>query len=135
MPAVTLRHSWVDPFCTRKSNASAWATAIAALSADRSRNGKTRRSTGVFSTASRSPTSSSNCRRKNASTRSRFFDRESIADQLIELQTQVVQLRSSIGEAPADMLGNSPGFRTAFELLKQATDSKITVRTPGELPN
>ncbi|MGP8267643.1 MAG: sigma 54-interacting transcriptional regulator [Beijerinckiaceae bacterium] len=62
----------------------------------------------------------------------RFFDRESIADQLIDLQTQVVQLRSSIGEAPADMLGNSPGFRTAYELLKQAADSKITVLLQGE---
>ena len=62
----------------------------------------------------------------------RFFDRKSIADQLIDLQTQVVQLRSSIGEAPADMLGNSPGFRTAYELLKQAADSKITVLLQGE---
>ena len=69
---------------------------------------------------------------EDATEYSRFFDRESIADQLIELQTQVVQLRSSIGEAPADMLGNSPGFRTAFELLKQATDSKITVLLQGE---
>jgi transcriptional regulator with GAF, ATPase, and Fis domain len=63
---------------------------------------------------------------------SHFFDRESIADQLIDLQAQVVQLRSSIGEAPADMLGNSPGFRTAYELLKQAADSKITVLLQGE---
>src|SRR3990170_2685956 len=49
-----------------------------------------------------------------------FSNREPIADQLLELQTQVVQLRSTIGEQkklPADMLGNSPGFRSAYNLL------------------
>ncbi|MGP0058096.1 MAG: sigma 54-interacting transcriptional regulator [Beijerinckiaceae bacterium] len=69
---------------------------------------------------------------EDAAEYSHFFDRESIADQLIDLQAQVVQLRSSIGEAPADMVGNSPGFRTAYELLKQAADSKITVLLQGE---
>ena len=69
---------------------------------------------------------------EDASEYTRFFDRESIADQLIELQTQVVQLRSSIGEAPSDMLGDSPGFRAAYELLKRAADSKITVLLEGE---
>jgi len=63
---------------------------------------------------------------------SRFLDRESIADQLIDLQTQVVQLRSSIGGTPPDMLGNSPQFRKAYELLKRAAGSKITVLLQGE---
>ena len=65
----------------------------------------------------------------------RFFTPESIADQLIDLQTQVVQLRSTIGEKekmPADMIGISPGFRRAFELLRQASNSQITVLLLGE---
>ena len=64
-----------------------------------------------------------------------FFNRESIADQLIDLQTQVVQLRSTIGEKeklPADMIGNSPGFRAAYDLLRQAANSLITVLLLGE---
>ncbi len=64
-----------------------------------------------------------------------FLNRESIADQLFDLQTQVVQLRSSIGEKeklPADMVGVSPGFRAACELLKQAADSRIAVLLLGE---
>lgn len=69
---------------------------------------------------------------EDATEYSRFFDRESIADQLIDLQTQVVQLRSTIGGASAEMLGNSPGFRSAYDLLKQAAASKITVLLQGE---
>ena len=64
-----------------------------------------------------------------------FLDRESIADQLFDLQTQVVQLRSSIAEKeklPADMVGVSPGFRAACELLKQAANNRITVLLLGE---
>jgi len=64
-----------------------------------------------------------------------FFNRESIADQLFDLQTQVVQLRSSIGEKekpPTDMVGVSPSFRAACELLKQAANNRITVLLLGE---
>jgi DNA-binding NtrC family response regulator len=64
-----------------------------------------------------------------------FFSRESIAEQLIDLQTQVVHLRSTIGEKearPADMVGDSPAFRAAYELLKQAANSQITVLLLGE---
>ncbi len=65
----------------------------------------------------------------------RYFAPESIADQLIELQTQVVQLRSSIGEKeklPADMVGVSPGFCRALDLLRQGAASQITVLLLGE---
>ena len=65
----------------------------------------------------------------------RFFSRESIADQLIDLQTQVVQLRSAINEQvkqPADIVGNSPAFRAAYDLLGQAATSQITVLLLGE---
>ncbi|MFA6313556.1 MAG: sigma 54-interacting transcriptional regulator [Sterolibacterium sp.] len=71
----------------------------------------------------------------DASEYERFFNRESIAEQLIDLHTQVVQLRSTIGgkDMPTtDMLGSSRGFRNAFELLKQAANSQITVLLLGE---
>ena len=64
-----------------------------------------------------------------------MFDREPIAEQLIDLQTQVVQLRATIGEKeklPADMVGNSPGFRAAYQLLTQAAGSQIAVLLLGE---
>lgn len=72
---------------------------------------------------------------EDASEYDRIFDRESIADQLIDLRTQVVQLRSSINEKdrlPADMVGTSRGFRAAYELLQQAAKSQITVLLLGE---
>src|SRR6185369_5279647 len=52
----------------------------------------------------------------------------------IELQTQVVQLRSAINKEtlPADVIGNSPAFRSAYELLQQAAKSQITVLLLGE---
>jgi DNA-binding NtrC family response regulator len=65
----------------------------------------------------------------------RYFTPESIADQLIDLQTQVVQLRSTIGEKeklPADMIGISPGFKRAFDLLRQGAASQISVLLLGE---
>ncbi|MDP3671634.1 MAG: sigma 54-interacting transcriptional regulator [Telluria sp.] len=72
---------------------------------------------------------------EDASEYAHFFNRESIADQLIDLQTQVVQLRSSISEKetrPDDIAGNSPAFRAAYNLLKQAANSQITVLLQGE---
>ncbi|CAG4883282.1 Phenol regulator MopR [Georgfuchsia toluolica] len=72
---------------------------------------------------------------EDAAEQMRFFNSESIADQLIDLQTQVVQLRSSIGDRdqlPQDVMGISPGFRAAYDLLKQAAASHITVLLQGE---
>ncbi len=71
----------------------------------------------------------------DASAYAHFFSRESIAEQLIDLQTQVVQLRTSMGDKeqlPADMVGNSPAFRAAYELLCQAAGNQITVLLLGE---
>ena len=62
-------------------------------------------------------------------------NQESIADQLRGLQTQVVQLRSAINEKeklPADIVGNSPAFLAAYELLTQAAKTQITVLLQGE---
>ncbi|HCX34490.1 MAG TPA: sigma-54-dependent Fis family transcriptional regulator [Rhodocyclaceae bacterium] len=64
-----------------------------------------------------------------------FFSRESIADQLFDLQNQVAQLRSTIGakeKLPADMVGDSPSFRAAYALLKQAANTRIGVLLLGE---
>jgi DNA-binding NtrC family response regulator len=72
---------------------------------------------------------------EDAAEQMRFFTPESIADQLFELQTQVVQLRATIGEKealPGDMVGSSPGFRAAYGLLKQAASSQIAVLLLGE---
>lgn len=71
----------------------------------------------------------------DASDYAHCVNRESIAEQLIYLQTQVVQLKTSMGEnegLPADMVGNSPAFRAAYELLRQAAGSQITVLLLGE---
>ena len=72
---------------------------------------------------------------EDADAHMRFFNPESIADQIIDLQTQVSHLRSSIGEKdtlPQHMIGVSPGFRQAYGLLKQAADSQIPVLLLGE---
>jgi DNA-binding NtrC family response regulator len=64
-----------------------------------------------------------------------MFDREPIAEQLLQLQTQVTELRAEIeqkGMLPADMVGSSPGFRAAYQLLLQAAPSQITVLLQGE---
>ncbi len=64
-----------------------------------------------------------------------FFNKESIAEQLHDLQTQVVQLRSSIVDPhrlPGEMAGNAPAFRSAYELLRQAAQSRIAVLLLGE---
>jgi len=64
-----------------------------------------------------------------------FLNRESIAEQLIDLQTQVVQLRSAMGEKdklPSDIVGDAPAFRYAYDLLKKAANSQITVLLLGE---
>jgi DNA-binding NtrC family response regulator len=72
---------------------------------------------------------------EDAADHMRFFNPESIADQLFDLQTQVVQLRSTIGEKeklPIDMVGQSPGFRAAYELLRPAANNRISVLVLGE---
>ena len=72
---------------------------------------------------------------EDAADYARFFARDSIADELIDLQTQVVQLRSAINEKekrPADVVGNSPPFLAAYGLLKQAASGQITVLLLGE---
>ena len=63
-----------------------------------------------------------------------YFRADPVADQLLELQHQVRTLRYSIDEAlePGDLVGVSAPFRTAWELLKKAANSQITVLLLGE---
>ncbi|WP_243372892.1 sigma-54-dependent Fis family transcriptional regulator [Geotalea sp. SG265] len=64
-----------------------------------------------------------------------MLNQESIADQLIGLQNQVVHLRSAMGgktKLPSDIVGNSPAFLAAYELLSQAAGSQINVLLQGE---
>ncbi len=72
---------------------------------------------------------------EDAAEHQQFFNRESIAEQLLELQTQVVELRSTIdqrqGLAP-DIAGTAPAFCAAFELLRTAAGSRIAVLLLGE---
>jgi len=71
----------------------------------------------------------------DAAAHMRFFRPEAIADQLIELQTQVVQLRSTIAgkeKLPGEMIGNSPAFAAACDLLGHAAASQVTVLLLGE---
>ncbi|MBK7059756.1 MAG: sigma 54-interacting transcriptional regulator [Rubrivivax sp.] len=73
----------------------------------------------------------------DAAEHTRYFRPESIADQLIELQTQVVQLRSTIADAdadklPDDMIGISAAFRAAYGLLERAARTHVTVLLLGE---
>jgi DNA-binding NtrC family response regulator len=72
---------------------------------------------------------------EDAAQHMRFFTPESIADQIFELQTQVVQLRSTIDLKDgmgAEMIGQSPGFRAAWELLRAAAGTQISVLLLGE---
>lgn len=64
----------------------------------------------------------------------KYFRAESIANQLLELQTQVEELRSTVAERSmqADMIGESPKFLRALELVKKAADSNVTVLLTGE---
>ncbi|MBA5635585.1 sigma 54-interacting transcriptional regulator [Duganella sp. LX20W] len=64
----------------------------------------------------------------------RYFQPENIAEQMIELQQQVTQLRATLESARGsdNMVGESAAFRAAFSLLKKAALSPINVLLLGE---
>ncbi|PWV59867.1 sigma-54-dependent Fis family transcriptional regulator [Plasticicumulans acidivorans] len=64
----------------------------------------------------------------------RYFRPESFAEQMIQLQTQVELLRSSLGDRVTlgDMVGQSTPFRSACELIRKAAASPVTVLLLGE---
>jgi two-component system response regulator HydG len=63
-----------------------------------------------------------------------YFKPDSVADHILALQDQVQSLRHSIdGDLHTDdLIGVSPGFRTATALLKRAAQSQVTVLLQGE---
>ncbi len=64
----------------------------------------------------------------------RFFEPDSVADHILELQEQLQSLRDSLdGELDADdLIGVSPGFRRAANLVRRAAASQVTVLLLGE---
>ncbi len=63
-----------------------------------------------------------------------YFKADSVAEQLLSLQTEVAELRSSLirAKTSGSLVGMSTGFRHAFELLQSAAHSQITVLLLGE---
>ena len=63
-----------------------------------------------------------------------FFSRESIFTQLLDLQIQVDELRSTLTgrETVTDMVGSSPAFCQAYDLISRVAGSLVTVLLLGE---
>lgn len=70
----------------------------------------------------------------NAEEDLRFFKSDHIADQLLELQEQVANLRYSLDQNSeiGDMVGSSAPFKQTCELLRKAGDSNVTVLLLGK---
>lgn len=64
----------------------------------------------------------------------RYFEPDSVADHLIELQTQVENLRHVIEQdvGLGDLVGQSPAFQESCEMVKKAASSQVTVLLLGE---
>lgn len=64
----------------------------------------------------------------------KYYRPDPVADQLLELQTEVENLRYSLEEDKTfgDMVGASAAFKAACELIKKVADSQVTVLLLGE---
>lgn len=64
----------------------------------------------------------------------KYFQPESLADRLLELQIQVEQLRQTVRDNADDdtLLGESAGFRAADDMIKKVAASQLTVMLLGE---
>ena len=64
----------------------------------------------------------------------KYFQAESLADRLLDLQTQVAQLRDSVNARSGSehLLGESMSFRAAYEMVAKVAASEITVMLLGE---
>lgn len=63
-----------------------------------------------------------------------YYEADSIMSRLLELRTQVDALRSSLGQQRQvdDLIGSSPAFRRAYELVIKAAETNVTVLLTGE---
>ncbi len=64
----------------------------------------------------------------------KYFQPESLADRLLELQTQVEHLRASAREndGAGDLIGESAAFNAACEMIGKVAGSEVTVLLLGE---
>ncbi|MBM7456758.1 DNA-binding NtrC family response regulator [Oceanisphaera litoralis] len=64
----------------------------------------------------------------------RYYQLDSVVEQILTLQGQVEDLRSALPERlqPSDMIGESPAFKQAWALAEKAAASPVTVLLLGE---
>jgi len=64
----------------------------------------------------------------------KYYNAESVADRLLELQTQVAQLRTTITESTTDrlLIGQSASFKLAHEMIAKVAPSQVPVMLLGE---
>lgn len=64
----------------------------------------------------------------------RYLEPDSIADHILRLQEEVTNLRCTLDRATCsgDLVGQSPAFMAAWELVRKAASSKVTVLLLGE---
>ena len=64
----------------------------------------------------------------------KYFKAESVADRLLELQTQVEQLRVSVAEnrGEENLLGESASFKQAHDMITKVAPSQVTLMLLGE---
>lgn len=63
-----------------------------------------------------------------------LYQPDPVIDTILALQSEVEQLRAlqRANDQPADLVGGSPGFRAAWNLLQRAAGSSVTVLLLGE---
>mgnify|MGYP001817704094 CR=1 FL=1 len=63
-----------------------------------------------------------------------YYQPDSVAEQILELQREVTHLRSSIREElhPTDIVGASDVFQDSLDLVRKAADSRVSVLLLGE---
>lgn len=63
-----------------------------------------------------------------------YFELQPIADQIIQLQSEIEILRSTIKRESGlkDIIGNSPKLLESYELLTKVVDNEVTVMLSGE---
>ncbi|MSR14588.1 MAG: sigma-54-dependent Fis family transcriptional regulator [Gammaproteobacteria bacterium] len=64
----------------------------------------------------------------------KYLRPDPVADRLLELQSQVERLRYSVqeGQHSLELVGTAPAFNAAFELIRKAAASQVTVLLLGE---
>ena len=64
----------------------------------------------------------------------KYFKSESVADRMLELQTQVEQLRANLNNDGSEeqLIGESASFKQAVEMIAKAAPSQVTLMLLGE---